>query len=109
LDVGAQVLDDLQSRARVECGLATIEDILDDRLEDRMESFVLSETLKYLYLLFDEHNSLATSDSNIIFTTEGHILTLNSTHIRLMSPTRRSSRQVGMASPIYRIQANLPI
>ncbi|PVF93371.1 hypothetical protein CPB86DRAFT_715665 [Serendipita vermifera] len=93
LDVGAQILEDLQRRARVECGLATIEDILEDRLEDRMESFVLSETLKYLYLLFDENNPLATSDSNIVFTTEGHILTLNSTHIRPMSPTRRSSRQ----------------
>ena len=50
--------------------------------EDRMESFVLSETLKYLYLLFDEgtrpvfdtypDNPLHHLDSNFVFTTEGH-------------------------------------
>lgn len=59
-----------------------------------MESFVLSETLKYLYLLFDEKNPLASSDSNLIFTTEGHILTLNATHLRPMSKSRRLSRKV---------------
>jgi len=94
LDVGAQVLEDLQERAKTTCGLATIADVTENRLEDRMESFVLSETLKYLYLLFDEGNPLASSDSNLIFTTEGHVLTLNSTHLRPMSEIRRVSRKV---------------
>jgi ER degradation enhancer, mannosidase alpha-like 1 len=94
LDVGAQVLEDLQDRAKTPCGLATIADVIENRLEDRMESFVLSETLKYLYLLFDEENPLASSDSNLIFTTEGHILTLNATHLRPMSKSRRLSRKV---------------
>ena len=35
-----------------------------------MESFFLSETLKYLYLLFDEGNFI--HSGNYVFTTEGH-------------------------------------
>jgi len=38
----------------IECGFAVIRDVLSKEHEDRMESFFLSETLKYLYLLFDE-------------------------------------------------------
>ena len=94
LDVGAQIFEDLQ-RAKVPCGLATIADVLATRLEDRMESFVLSETLKYLYLLFDEDNPLAGSDSNIVFSTEGHILTLNAEQLRPMSKSRRLAKKVG--------------
>lgn len=93
LDVGVQIFEDLQ-RAKVPCGLATIEDIIETKLEDRMESFVLSETLKYLYLLFDEENPLAGSDSNIVFSTEGHILTLNKSQLRPMSQSRRLSKKV---------------
>ena len=33
-----------------------VKDVLDHRLENRMESFFLAETTKYLYLLFDEDN-----------------------------------------------------
>ncbi|KAG8794500.1 alpha mannosidase-like protein [Serendipita sp. 398] len=102
LDVGAQVLHDLQERIRTPCGLATISDVIENTLDDRMESFVLSETLKYLYLLFDEFNPLASTDSNIVFTTEGHILTLNNTHLRPMSKTRRLSRKYeNLTCPIY--------
>ena len=41
-----RVLRDLTWRAKVECGLAGISDIRWNTREDRMESFVLSETLK---------------------------------------------------------------
>lgn len=82
------------------CGLAGIGDVVENRLDDRMESFALSETLKYLYLLFDEDNPLASSDSNILFTTEGHILTLNSTHLRPMSKFRRETRKVCCHIPV---------
>lgn len=41
-------------------------------LQDRMETFVLSETLKYLYLLFDEENELHKSGSDVVFSTEAH-------------------------------------
>ncbi|CAG7849149.1 ER degradation-enhancing alpha-mannosidase-like protein 1 Flags: Precursor [Serendipita indica DSM 11827] len=93
LDVGAQVYHDLESRTKTECGLAALADVLENRQDDRMESFALSETLKYLYLLFDENNPLASSDSNMVFTTEGHVLTLNTTHLRPMSEVRRESRK----------------
>jgi len=41
--------------------------------EDRMESFFLSETTKYLFLLFDDDNVLHTTMKDHIFTTEGHV------------------------------------
>lgn len=52
------VLKDLESYARVNCGFASIKDVLTKSLDERMESFVLSETFKYLYLLFDTGNYL---------------------------------------------------
>ena len=106
-----EVLADLTARSKVECGLATLADIETDELDDRMESFVLSETLKYLYLLFDEDNEFSNSDSNFIFTTEGHILMLNSTHLNPISETRRRARrherpQCPVHQPVVRPQAH---
>jgi mannosidase alpha-like ER degradation enhancer 1 len=46
LDIGKTVFSDLLLRAKVECGIAGIRDLRSNSLEDRMESFVLSETLK---------------------------------------------------------------
>lgn len=43
----------LQSKSRVECGYASIGDVRSGALDDRMDSYFLSETLKYLFLLFD--------------------------------------------------------
>ncbi len=39
---------------RTECGYAGVRDVEDCSLDEQMPSFFLSETLKYLYLLFDE-------------------------------------------------------
>lgn len=38
------------------CMLLQIKDVRDHQKEDRMESFFLAETTKYLYLLFDTDN-----------------------------------------------------
>lgn len=38
-----------------------------------MESFFLSETVKYLYLLFDEQNPVNLKQDQLLFSTEGHI------------------------------------
>nr|KAJ3422735.1 ER degradation-enhancing alpha-mannosidase-like protein 1 [Polyrhizophydium stewartii] len=54
LHAGEIMLNDIESAARVSCGFASIKDVRTGAREDRMESFFLSETLKYLYLLFDE-------------------------------------------------------
>ncbi|CAG8586677.1 13171_t:CDS:10 [Funneliformis mosseae] len=53
LQVGEMIIKDLESYARVGCGYASVKDVLTKELEGRMESFALSETFKYLYLLFD--------------------------------------------------------
>ncbi|KAI1294947.1 ER degradation-enhancing alpha-mannosidase-like protein 1 [Halotydeus destructor] len=73
LHVGKDILDSLNENTRVECGYATIHNVQDKTLEDRMESFFLSETCKYLYLLFDKENPLNKNPTKYIFTTEGHL------------------------------------
>ncbi|EJD01333.1 alpha-mannosidase [Fomitiporia mediterranea MF3/22] len=102
LDVGERVLHDLILRSKVACGLAGIADLRINKRDDRMESFVLSETLKYLYLLFDEENPLHKDDSNYVFTTEGHILTLGKQHLKPLSRIRRKLRRVeNLQCPVY--------
>lgn len=56
LQMGEDILRSIQHSARTPCGYATIKDVRDHRKEDRMESFFLAETTKYLYLLFDPDN-----------------------------------------------------
>lgn len=107
----ARILSDISIRAKVDCGLTSVADLRTNQREDRMESFVLSETLKvnlfislpmfaectynqnqYLYLLFDEANPLHTDDSNYVFTTEGHILKLDNDRLKPISSIRRKLR-----------------
>ncbi|ODV92630.1 glycoside hydrolase family 47 protein [Tortispora caseinolytica NRRL Y-17796] len=76
LYVGEQIVRDLQQLMRVPCGFASLADVVSGRLEDKMESFFLSETLKYLYLLFDIDNPINHIDSNFVFSTEAHPLFL---------------------------------
>ncbi|OQV19877.1 ER degradation-enhancing alpha-mannosidase-like protein 1 [Hypsibius exemplaris] len=78
LHVGKMMVESLNEMARTKCGFATVHSVLDKSLEDRMESFFLSETLKYLYLLFDEDNRVNKHEERLLFTTEGHILPLSS-------------------------------
>lgn len=73
LHVGKDIIDNLNSITKVKCGYATVHNVNDKSLEDRMESFFLSETCKYLYLLFDENNLVNVHYSKLLFTTEGHI------------------------------------
>ncbi|MPC90532.1 ER degradation-enhancing alpha-mannosidase-like protein 1 [Portunus trituberculatus] len=51
LHVGRDILTSLNNLTRARCGHATVHSVLDMTLEDRMESFFLSETCKYLYLV----------------------------------------------------------
>uniref|UniRef100_A0A087X2J9 alpha-1,2-Mannosidase n=1 Tax=Poecilia formosa TaxID=48698 RepID=A0A087X2J9_POEFO len=77
LHVGMDILQSLEKNAKVRCGYATLHHVVDKSKEDRMESFFLSETCKYLYLLFDEDNPLHKSDNKYIFTTEGHVVPID--------------------------------
>ncbi|KAJ1817904.1 hypothetical protein LPJ60_004599, partial [Coemansia sp. RSA 2675] len=74
LDVGEMVLEDINQLQRTACGYASRHSVSTLELEERMESFFLSETMKYLYLLFDDENPLHFLDNNYVFTTEAHIL-----------------------------------
>uniref|UniRef100_A0A8D0CIU1 alpha-1,2-Mannosidase n=1 Tax=Scleropages formosus TaxID=113540 RepID=A0A8D0CIU1_SCLFO len=77
LHVGMDILQSIEKYTKVRCGYATLHHVVDKSKEDRMESFFLSETCKYLYLLFDEDNPLHKSESKYIFTTEGHVVPID--------------------------------
>jgi len=65
LEVGRDILESIERHTRTACGYATIRNVNTHELEDRMESFFLAETTKYLYLLFDEANFIHNQeDSN---------------------------------------------
>lgn len=62
---------------QVPCGYAAVKDVRTGVHEDRMDSFVLSETFKYLYLLFTKPSELPINLSDFVFTTEAHLLPLS--------------------------------
>ena len=70
LDIGKQIVASLQTITRVECGFASIENVVTKELADIMDSFFLAETCKYLYLLFDSDHWIRRG--RYIFNTEGH-------------------------------------
>ena len=74
LHVGEMALRDIKRRCWTRCGWAGLQDVRTGEKMDRMESFFLGETVKYLYLLFDPDHPLNHLDSNWVFTTEGHPL-----------------------------------
>lgn len=71
LYAGKDFLDSIEKYSKTDCGYATLKDVTKRVLEDNMPSFFLSETCKYLYLLFDEENFIHTN-RHYIFTTEAH-------------------------------------
>lgn len=72
--VGEMVLRDIKRRCWARCGWASIQNVLTGEQTDRMESFFLGETAKYLFLLFDPDHPLNHLDEPFVFTTEGHPL-----------------------------------
>ncbi|CAG8444055.1 9668_t:CDS:10 [Ambispora leptoticha] len=93
LEVGEMVLKDLQKYTRVSCGFANLQDVLTKKTDERMESFALSETFKYLYLLFD---------------TEAHILPLPRKYLRLTSLFHRKLRGIDASvCPAYQAPRHL--
>ncbi|KAG5358170.1 ER degradation-enhancing alpha-mannosidase-like protein 1 [Yarrowia sp. B02] len=74
LQCGRKIMSDLNIRNKVACGYAGTQNVRTGELADRMESFFMSETAKYLYLLFDKDNSLNRDSRQFIWSTEGHPL-----------------------------------
>merc|ERR1711991_1273893 len=71
LSAAIMFLDSIQSTMKGKCGYAAIQ-LLNGttQLIDTMPSFFLSETLKYLYLLFDDDNFV--NSRPYVFSTEAH-------------------------------------
>ncbi|RDW75994.1 glycosyl hydrolase family 47 protein [Coleophoma crateriformis] len=94
LHVGEMVLEDIKRRCWTECGWSGLQDVRTGEKSDRMESFFLGETAKYLYLLFDPEHPLNSLDAAYVFTTEGHPLLLprdsSSTKIKNPATTHRA-------------------
>ena len=76
LYVGKMILQDIKRRCLAPCGWSGLQDVRTGELNDRMESFFLSESVQYLYLLFDTEHPLHSLDNSWIFSTEGHPLVL---------------------------------
>lgn len=67
---GLEILDTLATKCRVEHGYAVLSDVRTDAQGDGMPSFFLAETLKYLFLLFEDHTVLPLDEW--VFNTEAH-------------------------------------
>lgn len=95
------MLNDIVRRTITPCGFATLSNVETGETADRMESFLLSETLKYLYLLFDPSPSRQLS--NTVFTTEAHPLSLprNPARIPPSAAWRASHRREDLYCPVY--------
>ena len=78
LHVGEMTLRDIQRLCWVPCGLSGLQDVRTGELNNRMESFFLGETAKYLFLLFDPDHPFNHLDAPFVFSTEGHPLILPS-------------------------------
>lgn len=74
LQLSYEILEKIR-QLEVKCGFAYVKNITAKTLTDEMPSFFLSETLKYLYLIFDEDNQFSSSD--YLLTTEAHIFNIN--------------------------------
>ena len=71
LDMGKTFLEDLVTHCRTEAGYTTLASVVTKEKRDRMPSFFLAETLKYLYLLFAPE---ALDFEKVVFNTEAHPL-----------------------------------
>lgn len=75
-ELGSQILNAIENRCRVKCGYASLKNVVTGELEDRMDSFLLAETLKYLYLLFAEPNEVGVNMEDYVLNTEAHLIPL---------------------------------
>lgn len=64
LDTAWRMFQHIDKATRTKWGHSTIKDIRHSkpRFEDKMESFWLAETLKYLYLIFSEADHISLDD-----------------------------------------------
>ncbi|KAG6004928.1 hypothetical protein E4U21_000597 [Claviceps maximensis] len=90
LHVGEMVLQDIRRRCYAPCGWAGLQDVRTGERQNRMESFFLGETTKYMYLLFDVDHPLNKLDAAYVFTTEGHPLIIPGSKKRKRKKTMKT-------------------
>jgi len=76
---GERVLEDLVRTCRTDAGYTVLRDLRTMEKGDLMPSYFLAETLKYLYLLFDDENRIDLD--SYVFNTEAHPFTISSAAI----------------------------
>ncbi|KHN98910.1 Glycoside hydrolase, family 47 [Metarhizium album ARSEF 1941] len=102
LHVGEMVLKDIRRRCYAPCGWAGLQDVRTGEKQNRMESFFLGETTKYMYLLFDPDHPLNKLDAAYVFTTEGHPLVIpRGKNGELVRDKRRASNLKDALVPSY--------
>ncbi|KAL2913733.1 ER degradation-enhancing alpha-mannosidase-like protein 2 [Polyrhizophydium stewartii] len=96
LSLAFDMVDRLNYLSRTACGFSNIVSIATLEKEDKMESFFLAETLKYLYLLFDPENEY--NKEGYVFNTEAHPFPVYRTHRSPMhpQPTAADQRRLDM-------------
>lgn len=103
LYVGEMILRDISRRCWTECGWAGLQDVTTGEKNDRMESFFLGETAKYMYLLFDGDHPLNKLDASFVFTTEGHPLLIPRRKKKAVaSPTPTTAKEIPRRRPSKR-------
>lgn len=109
---GALILDSIQNFTRTGCGFASVANVASMELSDEMPSFFLSETIKYLYLLFDDDHFL--HRRAVLYSTEAHpfdLVQLRSVErdvlINNMNSNEQSSRNKAN-SPKQTVYVNFP-
>ncbi|CAF3863708.1 unnamed protein product [Adineta steineri] len=94
LFMAADIFEAIESCCKTSCGYTSLKNVKDHRLDNRMESFFLAETIKYLYLIFDEDNFLHSNgeyatehetplgscflDTGYVYNTEAHPIDIGS-------------------------------
>lgn len=72
---GWEIFQAIEEHCKTDAGYAAIRDVDTMKKDDRMESFFLAETLKYLYLLQDDTHEIDLLKTHV-FNTEAHPLRL---------------------------------
>lgn len=99
LHVGEMVLRDLKRRCWTKCGWAGLRNVQTGEMIDRMESFFLGETAKYMFLLFTPDHPLNQIDAPWVFSTEGHPLIIPKKTTKSKDNHRRQQQPASPHTP----------
>ena len=81
-----EIFQAIEKICRVQGGYATLHDVRDPSgLEDRMESFFLAETMKYLYMAQDINNSIDILNTYVLNTEAHPIKIFDNSHQPVMT------------------------